>query len=313
MARRRKKDPRWAVAKHAFQQALPEHVSIGWVETLGSGLARKAYYAEAHSGPDFQGRYVALVPNWDTVADYNARALREAELLRCLAEFDVLFRVPRLVGVVEVDETQVLVQGFLPGLPIDFKRRRSPEEPWTVVAQTAAAIHSVDPALVQVDLPRFRSRRAHAMAELEVLVNLDNPICRDAHAWALENLPPDEPPALTHGDLLGQNLLVPLLEPDAQIGVIDWEFAQIGDPAYDLAIVTRGRRRPFHSGDGLARLIDAYNHSAKREIRWSDLRLYELCMTARWYRGAKLEGAHKAHLENQLNRVRAVLRRAIAE
>jgi aminoglycoside phosphotransferase (APT) family kinase protein len=41
-----------------------------------------------------------------------------------------------------------------------------------------------------------------------------------------------------HGDLLPQNLLFEIRENGAT-AVVDWECAQIGDPAYDLAIVHR--------------------------------------------------------------------------
>jgi thiamine kinase-like enzyme len=41
------------------------------------------------------------------------------------------------------------------------------------------------------------------------------------------------------GDLLPQNMLFGVRD-DREIDVVDWERAQIGDAAYDLAIVTRG-------------------------------------------------------------------------
>jgi thiamine kinase-like enzyme len=49
-----------------------------------------------------------------------------------------------------------------------------------------------------------------------------------------------------HGDLLPQNLLFTIPD-DREIAVVDWECAQIGDAAYDLAIVTRGVRRTTRS------------------------------------------------------------------
>jgi len=53
--------------------------------------------------------------------------------------------------------------------------------------------------------------------------------------------PPDDPSVLLHGDLLGQILLAM----DGPHHVINWEYATRGDPAYDLAIVTRGVEQPF--------------------------------------------------------------------
>ena len=65
---------------------------------------------------------------------------------------------------------------------------------------------------------------------------------RDAFSWILENLPERRESVLIHGDLLGQNILKTLEE---EIYVIDWEYAFVGNPAYDLAIVTRGVKNPF--------------------------------------------------------------------
>lgn len=86
---------------------------------------------------------------------------------------------------------------------------------------------------------------------------------------------------LLHGDLLGQNIRLPL--DNAPLGLIDWERARLGDPAYDLAIVTRGARRPFQIDRGLDRLLEAYVLRGT-ELRKEHVHLYELCMMAGWYR-----------------------------
>jgi aminoglycoside phosphotransferase (APT) family kinase protein len=115
--------------------------------------------------------------------------------------------------------------------------------------------------------------------------------------------------SLLHGDLLGQNIL---LHPDAPPAVIDWERAMRGDPAYDLAIVTRGVRQPFQVGQGLDRLLDAYVARASRRITACDVHLHEICIVGRWYRAA-IEGASdREPPEQALDRVRNVLGRARA-
>jgi thiamine kinase-like enzyme len=68
---------------------------------------------------------------------------------------------------------------------------------------------------------------------------------------------------LLHGDLLGQNILLAV---DGPHHVIDWEYARRGDPAYDLAIVTRGIKQPFHIDRGLDRLRDAYRAHGGHDI-----------------------------------------------
>jgi aminoglycoside phosphotransferase (APT) family kinase protein len=84
--------------------------------------------------------------------------------------------------------------------------------------------------------------------------------------WILCNLPPEgRTSTVLHGDLLPQNLLFTIRD-DREIAVVDWECAQIGDPAYDLAIVTRGVHRPLGVANGLQRLVLFYNEAAEQKI-----------------------------------------------
>jgi hypothetical protein len=85
-------------------------------------------------------------------------------------------------------------------------------------------------------------------------------------------------PQHLHGDLLGQNLQLSL--DDEPMRIIDWTEAQIGDPAYDLAIVTRGVRQPFQVAGGLDRLLDANNARARRPVIASEVHLYEFCLSS---------------------------------
>jgi len=128
---------------------------------------------------------------------------------------------------------------------------------------------------------------------------------RDARHWALAHLPPARPSVVLHGDLLGQNILLSPSEPPT---VIDWEYARYGDPAYDLAIVTRGIKRPFQIVDGLVRLLDAYHGHGGCEVTADHVHVHELCMLAGWYRTALKERGEFA-ADQELDRLRALLRR----
>ncbi len=46
---------------------------------------------------------------------------------------------------------------------------------------------------------------------------------------------------------------------------MDWQEGKIGDPAYDLAVVTRGARKPLGVGHGLERLVEFYNELVEQE------------------------------------------------
>ena len=68
--------------------------------------------------------------------------------------------------------------------------------------------------------------------------------------------------------------------------MIDWEYARCGDPARDLAIVTRGARQPFQIAGGLDRLLDAYAAAGGRMVTRAHVRIHELALAGLWYREA---------------------------
>ena len=100
-----------------------------------------------------------------------------------------------------------------------------------------------------------------------------------AREWILCNLAQARTSTVLHGDLLPQNLLFAIPD-DREIAVVDWECTQIGDAAYDLAIVTRGVRRPLGVANGLQRLVLFYNEAAEQKIsplRWWSMSCYFIC------------------------------------
>lgn len=179
--------------------------------------------------------------------------------------------------------------------------------PWEVVARVASAIHRINPSKVLARVENATRRddaldAARTFDEAARAVGaLPKPIAA-ARAWVHEHLPPAEPAALLHGDLLGQNIL---LVPGEAPFVIDWEFSRAGDPAHDLAIVTRGKRDPIKAGGGLRPLLDEYRSAGGCNLTASDVRLYELCMVTSWFvrsvespdDAAHAAEVHLAHVE----------------
>jgi len=313
----------WARGKRLLAEALTRRagqgtkIDVGWVSYLADGLCRKAFSAEADVYPDrngLSGDYVVLLPLRDAEPEFDARARFEAWLLDRLATIELPFRPPRVLGLLPDAGRPALVETFVTGIPLDLRAGRQPAvRPWEVVAEVAAAVHALDVESLSAEgarrlaLPGARTRKDHALAQLSVFADLEEPLTHEVHAWALENLPPDEPAVLVHGDLLGQNIL---LHPSEPLGVIDWERAQLGDPAYDLAIVTRGARQPFQIAGGLDRLLEAYAGQAT-EIKKDHVHLYELCLLARWYRES-LVGPRSHPPEELLNRLRGHFRRTVS-
>ncbi len=305
----------WARAKRALRAvfeawAAPEMaVSIGFVSHVGSGISREIYAAEVEVTPDSRGQsglFAVLLPGRDADPDLDARTRKELDLLGRVRAVGFPFHIPRAIGVCKAAGGLAFVREFVRGIELDLRAGRQPGRPWEVVAGVAAAVHSLDPGTVADLAPGTSTRREHAQAALAAFDGIDAPEADDARAWAIEHLPPATPSRLVHGDLLGQNIL---LRPGAEPAVIDWEYAERGDPAYDLAIVSRGVRRPFQIDRGLERLLEAYRTRGGADVTIAQVRVHELCIAARWL-GDSLAGRGVHPPDEQLGRLRGLLRRA---
>lgn len=270
------------------------HVDVGRVRQLGDNLARTVMAAPVELTPDPSERsdaYVVALPPPTADAARDDRARHEARVLARLAALDLPFRVPEPVGVVDDDGRPLLVRRYLRGLPLDLRAGRQLAEPWTIVGAVAAAIHAIrDPALDAV-LGGHATWRDHALDRFRSIEGREGTPSRALHAWAVSQLRP-EPSVVLHGDLLGQNLLLGVGWPDA---VIDWDYATRGDPAYDLAIVTRGARQPFQVAGGLDRLLEAYWQAGGSErVTRTQVQLHEMCLVLDVARAALARGDHGA-------------------
>lgn len=290
------------------QRAPPGEEAIGRVVFLGEGIHYRTYGATCL----IEGRDVALVvrvPHRDAGRAITGAAGRERRLLEHLGRLGLPIRIPRPVAEVPVSTGLAIVQEWVRGVPCESRAPVSGGRPWEHVAEAAAVVHAVDPAPLRAFLPGEDARR-HALGQLNGLRGLAIPEAADALAWAEANLPTEGPAVLLHGDLLGQNLL---LAPDEPLGVIDWGMAGLGDPAYDLAIVTRGARRPFQVEHGLERLLEAYERRSGRRLTPSRVHLHELVLCAGFYeQEVEARGAGSAAAEQARAKLRSVLDRAIA-
>ena len=273
----------------SLQSGRDAVVEVGRVVKIGEGLSRDVFGAEVTVRPDrerISGQYVVLLPRAQAPLELNARTRRELRLLAWLQGRCDRFRVPRPLGALPEYRGIALARAFVRGIPLDMRAGRQPSvKPWQVVGEIAASMHGIDVSSVPPFVEGFSTRRDHALAALATLDELDVAEIKDARAWALEHLPPSDEASLLHGDLLGQNIL---LDPGASpaFAVIDWECATRGDPARDLAIVTRGARQPFQIAGGLDRLLDAYAAAGGRLVTRAHVRIHELALAGLWYREA---------------------------
>jgi aminoglycoside phosphotransferase (APT) family kinase protein len=300
----------WARAKYVLGELLEaERVlvrEIGWVKKIGDGLSREIFRAEVELGDGRVETYAVALPRRDADPDLDDRTRRELRLLAKLRHRTFPFALPKMVGAVPAGDRLALVRRFVPGLELDMRAgRQSSVRPWEIIGEVAAAVHAVPGSDVEDVTHGFATRRAHALDAIEALADLAPVEMQRAHEWACEHLPSEDPSTLIHGDLLGQNILLSL---DGPHHVIDWEYAMRGDPAYDLAIVTRGAKRPFQIDGGMERLLDAYRAHGGREVTAAEVQVHELCMIANDYREAAA-GRRAQAPEHERDRMRGFLRR----
>ncbi len=308
------------VAHEALEQrGVTAATRIRRVVHLGEGLTYRTWGVEVTWPAGDGEQYAAMVvrlPHRQAAADQPDGARCQAALLRHLATLALPFEVPEAM---ELIETRVagrpmlaVVQEWIEGIALDFKLEGRPgQRPWELVARVAAACHTIDPEPLRPLLPGHPTRRDHALAELHDAAPEAVAELAPLRRWGEAHLPPATPARLLHGDLLGQNLLL-RLDPDLladptalPLTVIDWDLSKIGDPAADLAIATRGQRRPFGHA-GLRELIEAYNGLAPEPVAEHEVRLHELCILARGYRQARDHGS-VPQAENELRRVRNLI------
>lgn len=310
----------WAQARDVLAAVLRDsgvrntRDAMGRVRFLGEGLSHVVYGATCLLGDGSERSLVVKLPRRDPMGDREDTVRREARLLHHVARLKLPFRVPNVVAEVALEGGLALVQEWVEGIPANLRADRFPAawgRPWEFVGRVAAAVHAIDPEPLRVILAGHPTRRDHAVSFARVLDQIAGPEGGEARAWVADHVPPAEPSRLLHGDLLGQNLHLSL-EDDIP-GVVDWGEALLGDPAYDLAIVTRGVRRPFGKEGGLHLLVDAYNRHAVRPLTTTDVHLHEVLLTTKWYLDAGHErGVASSHAEEQRNILRSVLRRAKA-
>jgi aminoglycoside phosphotransferase (APT) family kinase protein len=132
-----------------------------------------------------------------------------------------------------------ILMDFMPGTTLFSHLRDHDDLPAATVtlANVAAAIHNFDSARLPRSVSRvadsdaYLGQRIAEWATTERSHPESDPFLRYVGAWLDAHRPPPVPLTLIHGDFQTANLLV---TPDAAWGVVDWEFARIGDPREDL-------------------------------------------------------------------------------
>ncbi len=158
------------------------------------------------------------------------------------------------------------------------------------MAEQLARIHAIDPTALDF-LPRPDPGQSPARSAVERIgrqlwqLGEPHPVLEVAVRWLLRDPPPCPKPVLVHGDFRVGNLMV---GPAGLVGVFDWEFAHVGDPAEDLAWPCV---RSWRFGQDRLRLgglaapdefLAAYERLAGRTVSAAALRWWEVLGNLRW-------------------------------
>jgi len=210
---------------------------------------------------------------------------REAETLRRLERCRFPYPTPKLICTVTDSSgaTIGLIESGLGGAPMTkFHHIVESQSRLEIIAKVAAQVHEL-PISEFDHLAPCADSESHVRTDLAALpqsVFATSAVAAAAREWIETHLT-NRPAVVLHGDLLPQNLLYSFAM-DGGVSIIDWEYARIGDPAYDLAIVTRGARQPLKESDGFQRLIAAYGDAVGTPIPPSAVRIHELLMIMLW-------------------------------
>jgi aminoglycoside phosphotransferase (APT) family kinase protein len=236
-------------------------------------------------------------------------------------EFEVLqeahqagVKVPRPLAYIEdLAGREAFVMERLEGETIGRRivRMEVPAQLPTQMAEELAKIHALPPER----LPFLEEASIDRLVEELDEVGEPHPAIELGLWWLRENRPTRREPVVVHGDFRIGNLVV---DETGLVGVLDWEFAHLDDPARDLSftLVRAWRfgvpeRRLGGIGDAEPYLA-RYNELTGFDVRPDELDYWELAGNVAWAIGCLTQA--RRHLTGQERSVElAILGRLGAE
>jgi aminoglycoside phosphotransferase (APT) family kinase protein len=179
------------------------------------------------------------------------------------------------------------------------------------MAEELAKIHALQPER----LPFLEAATIDRLVDELDEVGEPHPAIELGLWWLGENRPPPRPPVVVHGDFRIGNLVV---DENGLVGVIDWEFAHLDDPARDLSF---SLVRAWRFGADELRLggigevepyLERYNELTGFDVRPEELDYWELAGNVGWAVGCLTQAQrHLSGLDRSVEL--AVLGRLSAE
>jgi aminoglycoside phosphotransferase (APT) family kinase protein len=274
---------------------------------LPGGASKEAWAVDATGEPLLVRRAGGGVIHRHTLS-----LRHEFEVLQ--VAYDAGVKVPRPVAyIADLDGREAFVMERLEGETIGRRivRIAVPAALPVQMAEELAKIHALPPAR----LPFLEEASVDRLVEELDEIGEPHPAIELGLWWLRENCPPARPPLVVHGDFRIGNLVV---EETGLVGVLDWEFAHLDDPARDLsfALVRAWRfgvpdRRLGGIGDAEP-YLERYNELTGFDVQPEELDFWELAGNVAWAIGCLTQA--RRHLTGQERSVElAILGRLGAE
>jgi aminoglycoside phosphotransferase (APT) family kinase protein len=271
--------------REAFQAALAEvlgrEVEISEPVLLAGGASKEAWAVDA-DGERLLVRRAAV----GVIHRHTLSLEHELEVLR--AAFEAGVKVPRPYGyVADLAGREAFVMERLEGETIGRRIVQRPELETAraalplQLAEELARVHAIPAARV----PFLTGAAIERMVEELDEVDEPHPAIELGLWWLREHRPPARPPVVSHGDYRIGNVVV---DEHGLVGLLDWEFAHLDDPARDLSF---GLVRAWRFGVDGKRLggigevepyLERYNELTGFDVRPDELDYWELAGNVAW-------------------------------
>jgi aminoglycoside phosphotransferase (APT) family kinase protein len=244
---------------------------------LAGGASKEAWAVDAGSQKLLVRRAAGGVIHRHTLS-----LRHEFEVLRAAHAAGV--KVPEPVLYIEdLDGREAFVMERIEGETIGRRivRMQVPERLPLQMAEELAKIHAMPPE----ELPFLEEASIERLVEELDEVGEPHPAIELGLWWLRKNRLPRREPVVVHGDFRIGNLAV---DENGLVGVLDWEFAHLDDPARDLsfALVRAWRfgvadRRLGGIGD-VEPYLERYNELTGFDVRPEELDYWELAGNVAW-------------------------------
>jgi aminoglycoside phosphotransferase (APT) family kinase protein len=275
---------------------------------LAGGASKEAWAVDRDGEPLLVRRAAVGV-----IHRYTLSLQHEFEVIE--AAFEAGVKVPRpLLYIEDLDGREAFVMERIPGETFGRRIVRMEPVPASLpleLAEELVKIHAIPPERLSFLGEASLERLVDELDE----VDEPHPAIELGLWWLRENRPEPRDGVVVHGDFRIGNVAV---DENGLVGVLDWEFAHLDDPARDLAFglvrAWRFGRDDLRLGGigGVEPYLGRYNELTGRDIRPEELDYWEVAGNVAWAIGCLTQA--RRHLTGQDRSVElAILGRLGAE